>query len=198
MTMEQRIYHGEVNPEVLTRAVLAEFDQAGYQVQTLGDPDHTVIQIASTGGMHLGGQTSITVHLIEVEDGVLVRLGQQAWFGVAASLGMTALAALRNPFSLIGRLDDLAQDLTSIQLTDRIWACIERTAESLGASHEISEALRRLTCAYCGSANPVGGPTCVACGAPLGAAQPVACRKCGFVVPAGEARCPKCGTPLAA
>jgi DNA-directed RNA polymerase subunit RPC12/RpoP len=196
--MEERTFHGAVTPQVLTQALLAEFDRAGYQVQSLGDPDHTVIQIASQGGSHSGGQTSITVHLIEVEDGVLVRMGQQAWFGVAASLGMTALAALRNPFSLVGRLDDLAQDLSSIQLTDRIWACLGQTAESLGASHEISQALRRVTCAYCGSANPVGSATCVCCGAPMGAAQPVACPECGYVLTAGATRCPKCGTPLAA
>jgi len=56
----------------------------------------------------------------KVEDGVSVQAGQQAWLGVAASLGYTALAALRNPFTLLGRLDDLAQDVEYIQLSDNI------------------------------------------------------------------------------
>lgn len=196
--MEQRVFHGDVAPEDLAQALVGEFDRAGYQVQTLGDPDHLVIQIASPALRTSGGQTSITVHLLEIEDGVMVRLGQQAWMGVAASLGVTALAALRNPFSLIGRLDDLAQDITSLQLTERIWDCMERTAQGLGASHEISEALRRVTCPYCGSANPVGSPGCVACGAPLGEMQPSACGNCGHVLKQDDTTCPECGEPVPA
>ncbi len=48
----------------------------------------------------------------------MVELGQQAWLGVAASLGQTAFSVFRNPFSLIGRLDDLAQDIESMQLSE--------------------------------------------------------------------------------
>jgi hypothetical protein len=194
--MEQQAFHGNITPEDLAQALTGEFDRAGYQVQTLGDSDHLIVQIATPAFHPSGGQTSITVHLMEIEDGVMVRVGQQAWIGVAASLGVTALAALRNPFSLIGRLDDLAQDITSLQLTERIWDCLRRTAEGLGASHEISDALRRVTCPYCLSANPVGIPSCVACGAPLGETQPVACLKCGHVLQAGEDRCPECGEPV--
>lgn len=196
--MEQRVFHGEVFPADLAQSLVGEFDKAGYQVQTLGESDHLVLQIASPALRTSGGQTSITVHLLEVEDGVMVRLGQQAWMGVAASLGQTALAALKNPFSLIGRLDDLAQDITSLQLTERIWDCIQRTAKGLGASHEISEALRRVTCPYCLSANPVGSPHCIACGAPLGETQPTGCTNCGHVLKAGETTCPECGQPVAA
>jgi DNA-directed RNA polymerase subunit RPC12/RpoP len=131
-----------------------------------------------------------------VEDGVHVRLGSQQWLGVAASLGFTALALLQNPVSLIGRLDDLAQDYASLQLSARIWQTLERAAQNLGASFELSERLRRLTCPYCDTANPVGEPSCVACGAPLGPAQPVACPKCGFVTDAGSTRCPNCSQRL--
>jgi hypothetical protein len=194
--MEQRAYHGPVSPEAFSRSLLAEFGGGGYQVQQLGDPDHLVIQIGRTGFSSPGGQTSITIHLVEVEDGVLVRLGEQAWLGLAASLGTTALAALRNPFSLLGRLDDLAEDINSLQLRERIWETLDTTAESLGASLELSEALRRTVCSYCRTPNPVGAPSCLACGAPLGDAQPVACLKCGFVSTAGTETCPECGSAL--
>lgn len=196
--MEQRVYHGQITPGDLVEALVAEFDHTGYRVQVLGDEDHRVIQIATAERAPSGGQTSLTVHAIEVEDGVLVRLGQQEWLGIAASLGVTALSALRNPFSLVGRLDDLAQDLTSIQLTERIWATIERTAAALGASHQLSETLRRLTCPYCGTGNPVGSPSCAACGAPLGSTQPITCEKCGFAFSPEANRCPQCGTPVTA
>jgi len=54
-----------------------------------------------------------------VEDGVSVQIGQQAWLGVAADLGISALNALRNPVSLINRLDGIAQDIENLQLSGR-------------------------------------------------------------------------------
>src|SRR3990172_4481309 len=128
-----------------------------------------------------GGPTAITIHLSRVEDGVHVRLGAQEWLGTAASLGQTALMALLRPQTLLSRLDDVAQDIYSLQLVERIWEAIERTVHGLGASFQISERLRRLTCAYCTTTNPVGAPSCAACGAPLGFQQPVGCPNCGFV-----------------
>jgi len=123
----------------------------------------------------------------------MVQMGQQAWMGTAASLGWSAWTALRNPLSLLGRIDDIAQDLENLQLTDNIWKAIERAAQAAGASHQLSERLNRMECAYCGAANPVGEATCLCCGAPLGNMQPTTCRNCGFVVLRGETTCPNCG-----
>ncbi len=192
----QRTFHGPIKPDDLGRALIAEFDQGNLTAKQIGRGDHRVVQIASRVIPTSGGRTAITVHLSKIEDGVLVSIGQQAWMGIIASLGITTLTALRNPLSLIGRLDDLAQDITSLQLTERVWETLERTADNLGASYEISERLRRLVCAYCSTANPVGEPHCVACGAPLGHAQPKTCHECGFVVEAGTITCPQCGSPI--
>ncbi|HEY44077.1 MAG TPA: zinc ribbon domain-containing protein [Anaerolineae bacterium] len=192
----QRTFHGSIAPDDLARVLIAEFDHGNLTARQVGRGNHRVVQIASRVIPASGGRTAITVHLSKVEDGVLVNIGQQAWMGVIASLGITTLAAIRNPLSLIGRLDDLAEDIASLQLTERIWLTLERTADSLGASYEISERLRRLVCGYCDTANPVGEPHCVACGAPLGHAQPRTCHECGFVVAAGTQICPECNTPL--
>jgi hypothetical protein len=116
--------------------------------------------------------------------------------GIAASLGSTALSALRNPLSLLGRLDDLAQDIESLQLTEQIWAAIQELARTAAAGHELSERLRRMVCEYCDSANPVGEPRCIACGAPLGDVQPRTCLNCGFIVRSSETNCPNCRRPL--
>lgn len=194
--MEQRVYHGTITPTDLARSLLAEFGGGDYRVRRVGDPEHLVIQIHTPDIPNSGGQTSITIQLLVAEDGVLVRLGQQAWLGVAASLGVTALSALRNPLSLAGRLDDLAQDITSLQLRERIWRTLDETANTLGASLELSEAFRRITCPYCRSANPIGSGSCRACGAPLGEEQPLACPNCGFVSPAGSSQCPECEADL--
>ena len=192
----QRTFHGPIKPDDLGRALIAEFDQGNLSAKQVGRGDHRVIQIASRIIPTSGGRTAITVHLSKIEDGVLASIGQQAWMGVIASLGITALAAMRNPLSLIGRLDDLAQDIASLQLTERVWETLERTADSLGASYEISERLRRLVCKYCDTPNPMGEPHCVACGAPLGHAQPKTCNECGFVVEAETLTCPQCNSPI--
>jgi RNA polymerase subunit RPABC4/transcription elongation factor Spt4 len=195
--VEKRTYHGNIAPVDIGRALVAEFDQGNMQAQIIGGGDRIVVQIASRTFRNSGGQTAMAVVLEKVEDGVMVQLGDQQWLGVAASMGQTALSALRNPLTLLGRLDDLAQDISSIQLAETIWQTVQRTAEAAGASHQISERLRRTECVYCGAAAPVGEPTCPACGGPMGTAQPKACGKCGFVPPAGARQCPKCGAKIA-
>ncbi len=196
--MEQRTFHGNLSSVDLARALVAEFDHGNLQAQALGDEDEVVVQIAGRHVPASGGRTALTVHLSRVEDGVLVRVGQQQWLGVAASLGLTALMALRNPLSLLGRIDDLAEDLASLQLSYRVWETLERTAAARGASYAISERLRRITCPYCLTANAVGAPHCVACGAPLGPLQPRGCPNCGYVNPAAARKCEQCGWDLSA
>lgn len=140
-----------------------------------------------------GGQTALTINIQTIEDGIMVEAGQQAWLGVAASLGQTALSALRNPFSLLGRLDDLAQDIESMQLNEKTWKVIDRAVATLDATYALSEKLSRIACEYCGSANPLGEGNCLACGAPLGDLHPTTCLQCGFVVSIEQVICPNCG-----
>ena len=195
-SLNQRTYHGPVSPDSMALTLLGEFNRGTVRAQQVGQGEVVVVQIATRPGQASGGPTALAVQLHQVEDGVLVQIGQQAWLGVAASLAETGLWALRNPWTLLGRLDDLAEDIASLGLIDRVWSVLARSAESAGASHQISERLRRVTCEYCTSANPVGAAACLACGAPLGLEQPEGCPKCGFVSPAGTAVCPRCGTSL--
>lgn len=194
--MERRIFHGIISPTDIAQALLAEFNQGNLRAQVLGQSDKMAVQIGTRPGSMSGGQTALTVSLQTVEDGIMVEMGQQAWLGVAASLGQTAFSVLRNPFNLIGRLDDLAQDIENMQLSENVWQIIDRTIAAAGASHQLSDRLSRLTCEYCGTANPVGESNCIACGAPLGDVQPTSCANCGYVVTKDEAYCPNCGQKL--
>jgi hypothetical protein len=194
--MDRRIFHGNITPNDISQALMAEFNRGNLRAQMVGGQGKMAVQIATRMGSMSGGQTALTINLQQVEDGVMVELGQQAWLGVAASLGQTAISALRNPFSLLGRLDDLAQDIENIQLTDNVWKAIERTVSALGASHELSERLSRIACEFCGTANPLGEGNCIACGAPLGEVHPTACPHCGFVVSVKESECPNCHKAL--
>jgi hypothetical protein len=195
--MEHRTFHGEITPEDLARALVAEFNRGNLRAQQIGQDDRVMVQIATREGAASGGKTGLSVSIQKVEDGVTVALGQQEWLGTAASLAQTGLSALLNPMSLLGRLDDLAQDISSLALSEQIWAAIEKFARTAGAAKEISERLRTVTCPNCQTANAVGAPRCVSCGAPLGDAQPVACSNCGNVMAAGSKFCSNCGAALA-
>jgi hypothetical protein len=194
--MDRRVFHGKLSPTDIAQALLGEFNQGNLRAQTMGQSAKMVVQIGTSSNAVSGGQTALTVTIQKVDDGVMIEMGQQAWMGVAASLGASAFAALRNPFSLLGRLDDIAQDIENLQLADRIWQVIEQAARSAGASHQLSDNLSRLICTYCGVANPLGEPSCVACGAPMGSIQPTTCPNCGFVVRAGDKKCPNCDQNL--
>jgi hypothetical protein len=194
--MERRIFHGNIQPNDITHALMAEFNRGNLCAQVLGNKEKMAVQIATRAGASSGGQTALTVSIQTVEDGIMVELGQQAWLGVAASLGQTAFWALRNPFSLLGRLDDLAQDIESMQLNEKTWKVIEDVVTRLGASYALSEKLSRIACEYCGAANPLGEANCLACGAPLGDVHPTTCRNCGFVVNMEQLVCPNCNAKL--
>lgn len=175
---------------------MAEFNRGNMHAQVLGKADKMAVQIATRTGAMSGGHTALTVNVQTVEDGIMIEVGQQAWLGVAASLGHTAISALRNPFSLLGRLDDLAQDIESMQLSERAWKIIDRAVKTLNVSYALSEKLARIACEYCNSANPLGEASCLACGAPMGDAHPTTCGNCGFVVTVEERVCPNCNRKL--
>ncbi|HTP00396.1 MAG TPA: zinc ribbon domain-containing protein [Anaerolineales bacterium] len=196
--MEQRFLHGDVQPSQLAQALVAEFNRGSLRAQMVQQADGVAVQIATRPDRHAGGNTGITITFQKAPDGVMIRLGQQEWLGTATSLGGTALAALQNPWNLLGRIDDLAQDVENLSLVDHVWSEINRAAKAVGASHELTERLRRVICAYCGTANAIGEGSCIACGAPLGSAQPTTCSNCGYILKAGEPKCPNCGQEIGA
>jgi len=194
--MERRIFYGNITPNDIAHALMAEFNRGNLQAQAVGQATKLAVQIATRRGSQSGGQTAMTISVQSVEDGIMVEIGQQAWMGVAASLGHTAISVLRNPFNLLGRLDDLAQDIENMQLQEKVWQTIDRTITSMGASHQLSERLRRITCEYCGTANPIGEGSCIACGAPMGDAHPTTCPNCGFAVSPNDKICQNCKQKL--
>lgn len=190
--MPQRIYHGNLKNTDLAQAILAEFGRGNLRVQQFGSEEKIIVQIATSQYATSGGTTALNISLQNVEDGVLVEIGKQAWFGIAASLGVTTIAALHNPLSLLNRLDDIAQDIEYVQLSENVWRVIDSTARSLGSGFELSERLNRYVCDYCTTPNPPGEPLCIACGAPLGGIQPRTCKKCGYVITIHDSTCPNC------
>ncbi len=191
-TMQQKIFHGELSVKGMADALEAKFHRGNLQVQQIANDGQIIVQIATSQMRVSGGRTALSVLLQPVEDGVSVTIGKQNLLGVMASLGITAIATLRNPFNILKRLDDVAQDIESINLTEEVWKVLEEVARASGSVHELSERLKRLSCPYCDTANLVGQAACTACGAPLGSNQPVTCLHCGFVISSNDTTCPNC------
>ena len=194
--MDTKIFHGKIKAKELATALAARFSHGNLRAQASEHGEQYVVQIASKERPPSGGKTAIGITVQQNDEGVLVKIGDQEWLGIAASIGSTLLAVKMNPFNLINRLDDIAQDLENINLDDKIWDVVGEVAESLGASHQLSDQLRRMSCEYCNTANPVGQPRCLACGAPLGSAQPTLCDHCGFVAAPDDVTCQNCGETL--
>lgn len=194
--MDTRIFHGDIQPEDISRDLIAYFHRGNYQVQKIGSGGRIAVQIATSPYARSGGQTAMTIAIHKIQEGISVQLGSQALWGVAASLGLTALSALRNPFSLINRIDDLVQDVESLQLAEQAWKVIAESARQHGVGFALSERLRRSVCPYCNTANEVAAGRCIACGAPLGDVQPRTCLNCGFIVLSHEKNCPNCNASL--
>lgn len=191
--MKPRIFHGDLKPDDVATALISEFNRGNMRAQKLGTGDHVVVQIATDRRRTSGGEMAVSVSVRSVPDGVAIQVGRQAWLGVAASIGETAFRALRNPWSVLSRLDDLAQDIESLQVSERIWNVIEGAARAAGASYELSERLRRQICSYCRTPNSLEEERCIACGAPLVEDRPRACLSCGFIIRSGDIVCPNCG-----
>lgn len=190
--MESKIFHGIFVPQQIADALIAYFNRGNLKVQQVGEGDNVSVQIATSDWAVSGGKTALSINLQKVEDGVSITMGKQAWFGVAASIGVTILTIMRNPLALLHRLDDIAQDAEYVQLADEVWKVIDSTARSLGSGYEFSERIKRYICEYCKTANPPGEPRCIACGAPLGGVQPQTCQYCGYIKNENEKICPNC------
>src|SRR5512140_2549242 len=130
--MEQRIFHGSLSPSDIAEALLSHFDRGNLRTQVVGESDTMRVQIATRPGASSGGQTALTVQIQKVEDGVMISVGEQAWLGVAADVGQTVIAALMNPINLLGRLDDIAQDIENMQMVDNVWQVIAKAAQAAG------------------------------------------------------------------
>ena len=190
--MTTRIYHGNLDPKLIADYLSAAFNRGNLKVNQFGDDDNVAVQIATNNNRKAGGDTAMTATISKVADGLSINLSKQNWFGVAASLGITALSALRNPFSLLNRLNHIAQDVDSLTLEDQIWQIIDKAAKQHGTGQKLTARLSRTVCPYCITANEIAASRCIACGAPLGEVQPHTCSNCGFVIEHNESKCPNC------
>jgi len=195
--MDQKTYHGDINPQELADVLVNRFDRSDLMARRTGGPDRVVVQISTRPHfLHDEPHTSLAVTIVRAEDGVTVTVGEQQMLGVAADLVKTGIAALINPLSLIGGLDDVARDVSKLNLPQQVWKVVEEYMRSVGAGLGMAPEKMLVTCRYCGVGNPVGQGQCSACGAPLADVQPVTCPKCGQLLAHDQKFCTRCGARI--
>ena len=194
--MEQRTFHGNLSPDELANALVAQFNQGDHVAQRFSQGDRVLVQVGMRDERNRV-ENALTVAISETSDGVNVALGEQQWLGTAADLAQAGLGALFNPLSLLRNLDDIARDVSSFSLPQQVWQTVEAYCKSVGAGLGGAPSKMAVGCPYCGVANPAGAPTCSGCGAPLGDVQPIYCPQCGQAAPHGTKFCGRCGASLA-
>jgi len=170
--MKTKIFHGDLQLDDLASALANIFNRGNLRTSLSQNENKAFVQIFTQPYPNSGGTTSLGISLNQIDDRIEVQVGEQSLFGVAASLGKSVFLALRDPLNLLGRLDDIAQDIEHLELDDQVWEVLDQLAANADASHHLTDRLTRLTCEYCRVANLVGEGRCIACGAPLGDAQP--------------------------
>jgi len=200
--MEQRVYHGTIDPIELANTLVEQWDVEETIAQALQDETHVIVQIGQREGGWFSDEprNAITLGIEPIADGVQVTMGQQEWFKDTQIQFIGGGLIGLFPFFFawpLGRLfggdDDIDQHLPG-----QIWRSIEQYAASVGGA--ATGATRRLdsrACPRCGVANPPVAERCSACGTSLAVAPPDShCPECGSNNPPNANFCLQCGRQL--
>ena len=79
--MDRRIFHGNITPNDVAHALIAEFNRGNMNTQVVGGKDKIAVQIATRMGMMSGGHTALTINIQKVEDGIMMELGSKPGWG---------------------------------------------------------------------------------------------------------------------
>ncbi len=195
--MDQKTYHGEINPQELADVLVSRFDQGDLMARKTGRPDRVVVQISTRAHRRRDDpHTSLAVTIARAEDGVTVTVGEQQVLGIAADLVQTGIGALLNPLSLLGEIDDIARDVSKLNLPDQVWEVVEEYCRSVGAGLGLAPEKLLVTCFFCGAGNPIGVGKCPHCGGSLADVQPVTCPQCGQILEHDTHLCTRCGARI--
>lgn len=219
--MEQRIYHGRIEPNALADYLVGVFNQnPGYpghhnyhhtMAQRVGQGEHVLVQIMHTSDWS-GRGGSLGVNISRIAGGVSVSMGQSNWLDLDdTGLAGMLLGALFFPPLLIF---PLVQGLSHSTFYQDVWDAIDAYCMRAGSRPGGANAPQGFYCPYCGSLNHPGATHCHACDAPFNFAPPsqasqqppaskqpapstenVVCPTCGATVAATKF-CGNCAAPL--
>ncbi|MGC9522452.1 MAG: zinc ribbon domain-containing protein [Anaerolineae bacterium] len=195
--VEQRAYHGELDPRELARALALRFNEGETRAHWVaGEERRAVVQIQNRQMESRDPTTAVTVHISPTKTGISVAVSEQKLLGVAADMAKTGIHAWLNPLRIIDELDDIARNVRWLGLRSEVWEAVDEYCRAHGSGRGVAGALLHVVCPYCGTPNDIGAQNCKACRAPLAEAQPIVCGRCGFLNEPGASLCVNCGATL--
>lgn len=195
--VEQRAYHGELDPRDLARSLVVRFDEGETRSHWMeGERGRAVVQIQSRRVEHGDPATAVTVHISPTKTGITVSVSEQKVLGVAADMARSGVQAWLNPMRLLGELDDIARNVRWLGLRSEVWKAVDEYCRNQGSARGAAGILANIVCPYCGTPNDIGAQNCKACQAPLAEAQPIVCGRCGFMNQPEAVLCVNCGASL--
>lgn len=196
--MEQRVYHGTLNPESVAQMLLETWDRDQTMAQAFGEGSRLIVQIGQreAGWFSDEPRQALTLDIEAIDNGVQVTMGQQQWYkdggGQIFVGGLVGFLPFFFTFPL-GRLFE--DDTIDETLPGQIWRSIDQYASGFGAATGATQRLKTITCPECGVSNPQNAQQCSACGTSLTA--PETCPRCSYLNPVGARFCNRCGSALA-
>lgn len=217
--MEQRIYHGNIDPNALANYLVEIFNQqpALYphhpysMAQKIDQGTHVYVQIMRASSWSGSEHGALSVQILRVAGGVSISMGQADWLDLdQTDLVGTLLGALLFPPLLIF---PMIHSLVHSTLSQDVWGAIDSYCLQEPVRPTRRTAPQGFYCSYCGAFNHPTAAHCHACRAPLDVAPPpqpkqppqptadepaqetVVCLYCGKKV-ANAKFCGNCAAPL--
>lgn len=195
--VEQRAYHGYLQPKDLARALVVRFNEGETRAHWMaGEGERSVVQIQSRRVEHGDPTTAVTVHISPTSTGMTVAVSEQKVLSVAADMAKSGVQAWLNPLRILGELDDIARNVRWLGLRSEVWSAVDEYCRTQGSGRGAAGVLTHIVCPYCGTPNDIGAHSCKACRAPLAEAQPIVCGRCGFMNEPEAQLCVNCGATL--
>ncbi len=196
-SVEQRAYHGELDPNDLARALVIRFNEGETKAHWVeGQGNRAVVQIQSRQQEYGDPTTAVTAHISPTKTGITVSVSEQKILGVAADMAKTGVKAWLNPMRIIGEIDDIARNVRWLGLRSEVWKAVDEYCQTQGSARGSAGVLANVICPYCGTPNDIGAQICQACRAPLAEAQPIVCGRCGVMNEPQAELCVNCGAKL--
>jgi hypothetical protein len=207
--MEQRIYHGSIDPNALAQHLLDTWEQGDTMAQALEGDEGIIVQVGSRTGGFFNDEphTALTLALEPVADGLRVTLGEQQWYREQGGQIMIGGLIGFLPFFFTWPLGGGRDEPVDPQLIRQVWESVERYTSQYGAAPANTRQLPRspyaatgettrlqgLSCPSCATENAPGTQRCRECGTFLQARD---CSQCGVSNPAIANFCMRCGSNL--
>lgn len=204
--MEQRLYDGSIDPNLLAQHLLDTWDQGETAAQALQGDEGVIVQVGqrSEGLFNDTPRNALTVALEPMSNRLRVTIGEQQWYRDGGERIVVGGLIGFIPFFFTWPLSGGRDEPVDPHLTHQVWESVEQYVQQHGAVTGVTRRLAQQTPATTGpttrlplqpgaatgATTQLDGIDCPSCGTENGSAAE-RCRECGTFLQARA--CPRCG-----